>query len=678
MEKRNNSFVPELLAPAGSFDALQAAIAAGADAVYLGASDFNARIGAKNFSDDEMRRSLSLCRAHGVRTNITMNTLVSDREMRSFLETAYKVLSHGADALIVADLGAAALIKKYFPEAELHASTQLSVHSLDGAIEMANRGFSRVVLARELSRADIETVCRHSPIEVETFIHGALCVSHSGQCLASSLIGGRSGNRGLCAQPCRLPYNNNKYLLSLKDYCLASHIEEILSLGVSSLKIEGRMKPPEYVYGVVRIYRTLLDEKRNASEDEIAELAEIFSRSGFTDAYFKGRLSDKTKTGSMLGVRTDADKAKSRTREEFSGLNEKIPLDITVTIKRGEPSLVKVSDGERQACAEGSVPEEARTAPLSQDDLVRCASKLGDTPYFAKNIETELDEGLILRISELNALRRAAIDKLLCPNTKVNELPAQAPSLPEPMKAKEKTRSARFLTVEQIEGLGEDKKYFDRIYLPLQSFKANCGANGVVLPPVIFDSEREKLISMLENARNAGAEYALVSNIGQIEAARAAGFELHGDFRLNVWNSYTARALCEQLESVMLSPELSSAMARDINVPKSTIVYGKVPLMLLERCVIKDSVGCAKCRDNAFSIKDRTGAEFTVVREFDHRNTVYNSVPIYMADRRRSLLEMSSDDEHFIFSDEAPAECRRIVAAYKKELEPNGMIRRIK
>ncbi len=678
MEKRNNTFVPELLAPAGSYASLEAAIAAGADAVYLGASDFNARIGAKNFSDDEMRRSLSLCRAHGVKTNITMNTLVSDREMRGFLETAYKVLSYGADALIVADLGAAALIKKYFPDAELHASTQLSVHSLDGAVEMANRGFSRVVLARELPRADIETVCRHSPIEVETFIHGALCVSHSGQCLASSLIGGRSGNRGLCAQPCRLPYNNNKYLLSLKDYCLAAHIEEILSLGVASLKIEGRMKPAEYVYGVVRIYRKLLDEKRNATADEIAELAEIFSRSGFTDAYFKGRLSDKTKTGSMLGVRTDTDKAKSRSREEFCGLNEKIPLDITVKVRRGEPSLLCVSDGKRQACAEGAVPEQARTAPLSRDDLVRCASKLGDTPYCVKNIETELDEGLILRISELNALRRTATDKLLQPSTKVKELSECEPHLPEPMKAKEKTRSARFLTVEQIAGLGEEKTYFDRVYLPLQSFRANCGANGVVLPPVIFDSEREKLVSMLENAKKNGAIYALVSNIGQIEAARAAGFELHGDFRLNVWNSYTARALCERLESVMLSPELSGAMARDIKTPKSMIVYGKVPMMLLERCVIKDSVGCEKCRDNAFCIKDRTGTEFTVVREFEHRNTVYNSVPVYMADRRRLLSEINSDDEHFIFSDETPAECKRIVAAYKKELGPSGTIRRIK
>ena len=678
MEKPNNTFVPELLAPAGSYAALEAAIAAGADAVYLGASDFNARIGAKNFSDDEMRRSLSLCRAHGVKTNITMNTLVSDREMRSFLETAYKVLDFGADALIIADLGAAALIKKYFPDAELHASTQLSIHSLDGAVEMAGRGFSRVVLARELPRADIETVCKNSPIEIETFIHGALCVSHSGQCLASSLIGGRSGNRGLCAQPCRLPYNNNKYLLSLKDYCLASHVEEILSLGVASLKIEGRMKPAEYVYGVVRIYRKLLDEKRNATADEIAELAEIFSRSGFTDAYFKGRLDDKTKTSSMLGVRTDTDKAKSRTREEFSGLNKKIPLDIAVKIKRGEPSLFRVGDGERHACAEGAVPEQARTAPISQDDLVRCASKLGDTPYCVKNIETELDDGLILRISELNALRRTAIDKLLRPSTKVKELPKCEPRLPEPRKAKEKTRSARFLSAEQIEGLGEEKSYFDRIYLPLQSFAANCGANGVVLPPAIFDSEREKLVSMLENAKKNGARYALIGNIGQIDAARAAGFEVHGDFRLNVWNSYTASELCEQLESIMLSPELSSAMARDIKTPKSTIVYGKVPMMLLERCIIKDSVGCAKCRENTFCIKDRTGTEFTVVREFEHRNTVYNSVPIYMADRRRLLFEINSDDEHFIFSDETPAECKKVVVAYRKQLEPSGMIRRIK
>jgi putative protease len=679
MEKRILKRLPELLAPAGSREALEAAIAAGADAVYMGCSGFNARIGAKNFTLDEMHSAFDLCRAHGVKTNITLNTLVSDREMHEFLNNAYRILTLGADALIVADIGAATLLRKYFPEAELHASTQLSVHNSSGVKFMSELGFSRVVVARELPRNEIEEIVKRNFAEIEMFVHGALCVSHSGQCLASSLIGGRSGNRGLCAQPCRLPYNG-KYPLSLKDSCLASHIDEILSLDVSSLKIEGRMKPAEYVFGVVKIYRKLLDERRCATEAELAELAEIFSRSGFTDKYFTEKLTNSSSTASMLGIRTESDKANSRASCRQTGSCEKLPVDITVSIKNGKESSYTVTSGDVTATVYGAVPQRARTAPLDRENVSKRAAKLGDTPYVARNVAVELDRDLMLPVSELNSMRRRAIAKLLGDIKQYSKLPDNAEESLKRQRFEnfKKTRSARFITPEQINALGEAKSYFDRIYLPLQDFDASCGANGVVLPPVAFDSETETLVEMMKTAYKNGARYALVSNLSQIEVARSVGFELHGDFRLNIWNSFAAEKLLQSLESVMVSPELSLAQARDIPNAKSIIVYGRIPLMLMERCIIKDAIGCDKCQNTRFFIKDRTQTEFFVTREFEHRNVMYNSVPVYMADRKKELKELSCSDEHFIFSCETSGECLDIVNAYKSGRAPEGNARRIK
>lgn len=304
-EQKNKK--PELLAPAGSLAALKAAIAAGADAVYFGGTEFSARANAKNFDREEMKYAIALCREMGVKTNITANTLVFDRELDDWLRYGEFLWQAGADAMIVADLGAAAELHRRLPQLSLHASTQAGVCDLGGARLAAEIGFSRVVLARELDREDIRKITRECGVETEMFIHGALCVSVSGQCLFSSVVGGRSGNRGECAQPCRMEYGG-EYPLSLKDYCLAPHVPEILSLGVSSLKIEGRMKSPEYVYGVTEIYRRLIDENRAPDREEMRRLEAFFSRSGFTDAYY---TSSSHKN--MTGVRTDEDKAKSAT-----------------------------------------------------------------------------------------------------------------------------------------------------------------------------------------------------------------------------------------------------------------------------------------------------------------------------------------------------------------------------
>ncbi len=292
----------ELLSPCGSPEAARAAVKAGADAVYLGGEKFNARMGAKNFSEAALREVIDYCHEAGVKVYITLNTQVYDRRMREALAFAARCYEMGADALIITDLGLIGLIREHVPDMPLHASTQLMGNNGAAARFLRDLGIERMVCSRELSEGDITALCEESPIEIEAFVHGALCASQSGGCLFSSMIGGRSGNRGECAQPCRLPYNGG-YPLSLKDNCLACHIPALARTGVACLKIEGRMKSPEYVQGVTAAYRTLLDEGRGARGDEMAYLAALFSRSGFTDGYFTGKI-DK----SMVGIRTEVDK----------------------------------------------------------------------------------------------------------------------------------------------------------------------------------------------------------------------------------------------------------------------------------------------------------------------------------------------------------------------------------
>jgi len=302
----NKSELPELLAPAGSYEALEAALAGGADAVYLGGTMLNARMNAANFDDNALKAALKLAHSNGAKIYVTLNTAVLDRELDDAVRYAANLYAWGVDALIIADLGLASLIRKYVPGLELHASTQVSGHNSLAAKFLHEHGFSRMVAAREMSKSALGELCAKSPIEIECFIHGAHCVSHSGQCLMSWVQGGRSGNRGECAQPCRMKYQNG-YPLSLKDMTLSNHVPELIELGVKSLKIEGRMKSPDYVYGVVSIWRRLLDERRNANKSEAATLEKLFSRSGFTDGYFKGKIGPE-----MLGVRTESDKSASK------------------------------------------------------------------------------------------------------------------------------------------------------------------------------------------------------------------------------------------------------------------------------------------------------------------------------------------------------------------------------
>ena len=672
--------MPELLAPAGSPEALDAAIAGGADAVYFGGGLFNARINSKNFTGDTLREAIDKCRLYGVKTNITLNTLIHDREMNDVLRYVEELYTLGADALIVADLGAAKLIHQYFPDFELHASTQALGHNLEAAKVLAELGFSRMVAARELSREDLATLCMESPIETEMFIHGAICVSQSGGCLASSLIGGRSGNRGECAQPCRLPYKKcqngarDTYALSLKDICLAGHITEILSLGAASLKIEGRMKSPDYVYGVTRIYRTLLDEKRNATEKEMDELRALFSRSGFTDGYFKAKIGRE-----MLGIRTDADKsstAQVSANINFAELikNRRRPLDMTAIIEENKPIALTVKSGNLTATAFGQIPDKAVNRPLTTDTVMKNLEKLGNTPFKLGESKLTLGDGLILPISALNALRRDAVDELT-KKLLLRRKPTPPGKLDIPNYQPQKpTKTARFLSYDRIP---DDINDTNLIYIPLEKFSPEMRerVNGVILPPVIFDSEMDKVKNMLRLAADSGITHALVSNLGHISLAKDAGMYLHGDFRLNIFNRWTAVVLKSLgFDDLMASPELTLPQLRDIAI--SPIIYGRVPLMTLEKCAIRDIYSCEECeKRGTLFLRDRKGAQFPIVRTYNHRNIMYNSVPIFMSDRKDELIKYRISGGHYIFTTEGKNEISSLLS--DKNITPPSGIRRI-
>ena len=668
--------LPELLCPAGSPDALDAAIEGGADAIYLGGALFNARMNAKNFGGDALRSAVLRAHAFGVKVYLTLNTLVSDREIPAFLEAARNAMQAGVDALIVADMGGATVLRRALPGIELHASTQMSGHNAEIGQKLKQMGFSRMVIARETSLQDIASIVQGSPIEIEMFIHGALCVSHSGQCLFSSLVGGRSGNRGECAQPCRLPFScadckkqKNAYPLSLKDLSLAAHVPELIRTGVTSLKIEGRMKSAEYVRDTARIWRRLLDEDRAATPRDMQALADAFSRGGFTDAYYLKKIDR-----GMLGIRSDTDKSQSRTLEPFTGLQRRIPLDLSVTFQKDLPASLTVTDQKHTVTVYTDAPMPAINAPMTRDDLARSFCKLGGTCYSMGDLKIEMDEGLMLPVSRLNDLRRRGLAALEEKKTPAVSLPGSHTAPIRPHGKRASIRTARFLFDGQITHSAQ--AYFDRIYLPANRFSDK--ANGVILPPVIFESEAEAVLQMLKRALEMGAKYALVGNLGHIELAKRAGLTPVGDYRLNLFNNESvAYTEVLGLDSVILSPELTLPQLRDIGGNSEAIVYGRIPLMTLEKCVIREIADCNACAHGFVMLRDRRGVDFPVLREWEHRNVIYNSLPTCMTDREESLKKAGVTAKHFIFTVESADEVDAVIHADRTHTPIKGQVRRI-
>ena len=683
----------ELLSPAGGFDSLIAAVQTGADAVYMGFGAFNARRSAKNFTDEEFASAVSYCHLRGVRVFLTLNTLLTDRELVQAADALKKACAMGVDAILVQDWGLLTLAREIVPDVPLHASTQMSLFTLGGANEAAALGMERVVLARELNRDEVREICAGCPAEIEIFIHGALCMCYSGQCEMSAVVGERSGNRGACAQPCRLPYGVNGpcrggYPLSLKDANLSAYLAEMDKMGVACLKLEGRMKRPEYVAVITGIYRRLLDEKRRPTAEEARQLEQAFSRSGFTDGYWLGKKGPQ-----MFGTRPENAPepkelfAEARAQYENGRENRKIPANLRLTVRRGEPvrlgGACAVHGGAAFAMSTGAVPEEARNRAVTAEELRQRLSKTGGTVFTADRVEIELDEGLMVPASVINGLRRELLDELAArrediPHRRVLEA-AALPEAPEPPKTMRFTCSV--LKAQQVTAaLLAEKPAI--VYVPIEELErldAGLDWGGTelcaVLPRIFRTADEPVLRQLLE--RHPEATAVAVGNLGHLPIVRGLGRTLRGDFGLNIFNSRALLFWREQgLSSATASFELRWQQVRDLNkhLPCEAIVYGRLPLMVTENCVTRCNVGCTHGAGSVLT--DRTGAQFPVTCGYGCRCEIQNSRTLFLADKPE-MHRCGLTYGRLRFTTETPEQCAAVLRRYKDggDWTPDDMTR---
>ncbi len=664
-----NNKIPEILAPVGNSEMLLAAVRSGADAVYLGMDDFNARRGAENFNSSTIKDAVGFCHTRGVKVYLTLNTVVSDGEMFSALSVAKLAAKCGIDAVIVADLGLASLIKKNFKDLPIHASTQLSVHSAAALPYLKNAGFSRVVVSREMDRASLANFCQKAKefgIEVEVFVHGALCMSVSGQCLLSAVIGGRSGNRGLCAGPCRLPFNNgsNQYALSLKDLSLIDYTQELSKMGVASFKIEGRMKRPEYVAAAVAAFKNAVNGQ---NDNELKELLNnVFSRSGFTAGYYLN------KTGyEMFGIRTTQDvKASGSVLSKIHSLyraeNQSVPITACFRAALGREITLTLTDGINRVEAKGSAPEKAINKATNKEDVFKNLNKLGSTPYYLQEHDILIDKNLFIPAALINDLRRAACEQLnaLRSAIKNEQYNVEVPNLAVKKQPDKQQIYCRFQNTGVIP---EDLNGIDLIALPLEAditdFKVPTGVKTAVELPRGIENE-DFILRRLALFKENGFEYAFCGTLAAKELATLAGYKTIADIGFNVFNSHTAAALEQNGASqTVLSPELTATQISNIktNLPTGFFAYGRLPLMLTKNCPVKTKNGCGGCKKDR-TVTDRLGKKFPVACQ-NGFSVLYNSVPIWLADKKSDFAKC--DFMYLYFTFETAQTVKKVITAYQ-------------
>ena len=670
----------ELLAPAGSMEALKAAVQNGADAVYLGCGTFNARQSAKNFTPQTLAEAVKYCHVRGVQVHLTLNTLVSDREMPELMELIRHAATIGVDAFIVQDLNVAQLCRQIAPKISIHGSTQLTVHSLPGVLLCAAMGMSRVVLSRELNRDEIRYICENSPVEIEVFGHGALCMCYSGQCYMSSVIGGRSGNRGRCAQPCRQSYGygrwENKYPLSLKDNCLVRYVRELEGMGVASLKLEGRMKRAEYVATVTSVYRRAIDEG-HVDKAMMEDLHTAFNRQGFTDGYYLGQTGPD-----MFGVRKEEKenhKWLQEVRQTYEGVENPL-VDVKFrAVVSGAGSSLTVADPDGNVCrVEGPLPEMARNVALEPAALAQRLAKTGGTPYRCIEVRTQVEPGLTMSASAINAMRRSALNQLTAVRARREQpqlgKPRKFPEVPGPhgmpglsvqVTTKEQLTS-RLLKLETV-----------MLYVPLHILASDTaltetlvkrGKIAAVLPRIVHDGELGRIKDQLMKIKELGVHDVLVGNLGLLIPVRELGMRIRGDFGLNIYNS-GAVTMAKKLEfaSATLSFEMTMPQIRDVSkaVPCEILIYGRLPLMIMENCLMFNRAGECTCQQGSLKLTDKTGAEFPVIKDGNTcRNLLLNGKKLSWLDRQEDLSKLGLWATRLYFTTENPGEVDRVLSDY--------------
>jgi len=659
----------EILAPAGGMPQLVAAVRSGADAVYVGLKKFSARASAVNFDENELVEAVKYCHTYGVKLHVTLNTLVYENEYNELFDSVRQICETGADAVIVQDLAVAKYIRKACPDISLHASTQMAIHNAEGAREAYRLGFSRVVLARELSLEEIRNIRKNTPeeLELEAFVHGALCMSVSGRCELSAMLGGRSGNRGACAQPCRLDFSCGKMhsCLSLKDMSYILQINELRDAGICSIKIEGRMKRPEYVAAAVNACVSA----RDGAAPDTELLKNIFSRSGFTDGYLTGK-----RTRDMFGIRTkedvEASKASlSKTSELYRRERQRVPVDFELFVSEKEIKL-SVSDKINSAFAISDVENTGADPTTAIDEAFASSflSRLGGTPYILNSVKVTNPDALSVRASVINSLRRDVTEKLSALRAESVKYTFALPQIEKyPKKAVGKTEI--YVKTPAWEKISSFADKADKIVLPIDEILSNkseitqklgdLSKIAAEIPSLVYNFEA--LNEKINDIKALGIKTLFCDNIGSVTFARERNFEIIGGFGLNIVNS---DALCQYAEmgvnEATLSPEIPLSAVKELtgNTKIGLFAYGYLPLMLLRSCPVRAAIGCEKCRGNG-EITDRLGIKFKVVCHNKVYSELLNSVPHYIGDRKLPV-----DFALLSFTKESGEECKKIFKAF--------------
>lgn len=656
---------PEILAPAGSLESVYAAVRCGADAVYLGGKEFSARGNATNFTEDELKEAVSYCHLNGVSVHQAINTIAFDKNFSDVLKVAVRSAEIGVDAFIIQDLGVFSLIKNALPSMPLHASTQMTIHSVDGAKKAMDMGFSRVVLSRELSLKTIEEICK-LPVEVEVFIHGALCMSVSGQCFMSAMIGGRSANRGLCAQSCRLPFSADKsdyYALSLKDLSYIPEIHSLVDAGVKSFKIEGRMKRPEYVASAVNAVKNALSGERY----DMSVLKAVFSRGGFTDGYLKENLGRN-----MFGIREKEDVVSAK--DYFPEIRELYRRDtgrrkISFSLKARENEEMKLTAycDKKEVTVSGDVPEKAESKPSDEKFFKEKLSKLGNTPFIPDEINCDIKESIFVPASAVNDIRRKAVEEislLLTENKKhiINKdvLKNGERYIPEkPPYIRVSVKKAK-----QIKGLSDKVK---EIILPLSEYEKADASDKILLSLPRFIKDEKSVRETLLKAKEKGFSHAYCNNIAHLETAKNLGFICHAGFGMNVANSYSLDMIKDMgVMDTELSFEMKLSQISSLSgdIKRGIIAYGRLPLMLTRNCPIKSQVGCKNCKK---ILTDRKGENFPVYC-YDDYAEILNCNILYIGDKKDEIKGV--DFMTMLFYDESSEEINKAVDDFYDEKNP--------
>lgn len=725
----------ELLAPAGSFETLQAALTAGADAVYTGGTMFGARAYADNLDEDSLCRAIDLAHLGGKKIYLTVNTLLKEEELQeklyAYLLPYYQA---GLDGLIVQDLGVAQLVRQAFPGLPLHASTQMAVTGPAGAALLEKAGFKRVVTARELSLREIREIGRHTSLEVESFIHGALCYSYSGQCLMSSLIGGRSGNRGRCAQPCRLPYElyeggkrlndgSSSYPLNTKDMCTLEILPSILEAGVTSLKIEGRMKRLEYTSGVTAIYRKYLDlyleggrEHYRVSQEDLQTLYDLFHRDGFNQSYYLQRNGRK-----MMALKNEklTDRKQRRTQELYDEIRRKqadcqqrIGLVGRMTLAPGQPAVLQLRCGAISVQVERTGVQEARNQPVTEERVRIQMQKTGGSPFFFQKLDIHLSGPIFVPLQILNELRREGLDKmeeaLLAPFRREDAREPVFPPLPDRASESgslwasvENLAQLRALqSIEEIQGFylpaqlvcgedfrenqnavsllgkqsapaGEDASQPDRMLLPeIEKLRREGKRIRLMLPYITRLGEADRYRNLLPALVQAGIDGFLVRCLEDLALLKEAGLEKKvildaGMYTMNSLSQDFWRG--EGIWENTIPLELSCGeIARRDNSHSQLILYGRFPMMISAQCLKKNLDHCVHKNSRLF-LKDRKGMQFPVACCCDScYNIIYNSLATSLLTEAASVKRLGCESYRLSFTLEEPREAAELARHFAK------------